>query len=86
MAGRPDCEGMRSDQYSLDNVAASGERGPRIWGDYSMKALRTLVVEEDAMIGGLLAETLENFGYTVCAVESNVANAAAAASHRRRIR
>ena len=48
-----------------------------------MKALRTLVVEDDAMIGGLLAETLEGLGHTVCAVESNVANAAAAASHWR---
>jgi CheY-like chemotaxis protein len=48
-----------------------------------MKALRTLVVEDDAMIGGLLAETLEDLGHTVCAVESNVANAVAAASHWR---
>ena len=28
-----------------------------------MKALRTLVVEDDAMIGGLLAETLEGLGH-----------------------
>jgi CheY-like chemotaxis protein len=48
-----------------------------------MNALRTLVVEDDAMIGGLLAETLEDLGHTVCAVESNVANAVAAASHWR---
>ena len=48
-----------------------------------MKALRTLVVEDDAMIGGLLAETLEGLGHTVCAVESNLANVAAAASHWR---
>ena len=48
-----------------------------------MKALRTLVVEDDAIIGGLLAETLEGLGHTVCAVESNVANAVAAASHWR---
>jgi len=48
-----------------------------------MKALRTLVVEDDAIIGGLLAETLEDLGHTVCAVESNVANAVAAASHWR---
>jgi CheY-like chemotaxis protein len=48
-----------------------------------MNALRTLVVEDDAIIGGLLAETLEGLGHTVCAVESNVANAAAAASHWR---
>ena len=46
-----------------------------------MKALRTLVVEDDAMIGELLEETLEGLGHTVCAVESNVANAVAAASH-----
>jgi two-component system, response regulator PdtaR len=48
-----------------------------------MKALRTLVVEDDAIIGELLAETLEGLGHTVCAVESNVANAVAAASHWR---
>jgi two-component system, response regulator PdtaR len=48
-----------------------------------MKALRTLVVEDDAMIGGLLAETLEGLGHMVCAVETNVANAVAAASHWR---
>ena len=46
-----------------------------------MKALRTLVVEDDAIIGGLLAETFEGLGHTVCAVETNVAEAAGAASH-----
>ena len=49
----------------------------------SMRALRTLVVEDDAMIGALLGETLESLGHAVCAVESNVANAVAAASHWR---
>jgi DNA-binding response OmpR family regulator len=48
-----------------------------------MKALRTLIVEDDATIGGLLAETLEGFGHRVCAVETNVANAVAAASRCR---
>jgi CheY-like chemotaxis protein len=48
-----------------------------------MKAQRTLVVEDDAMIGGLLAETLEGLGHTVCAVETDVAKAVAAASHWR---
>jgi two-component system, response regulator PdtaR len=48
-----------------------------------MKALRTLVVEDDATIGELLAETLEGLGHTVCAVERNVADAVAAASHWR---
>ena len=49
----------------------------------TMKALRTLVVEDDAMIGGLLAETLDGLGHAVCAVETNVAKAVAAASHWR---
>ena len=45
-----------------------------------MTALSVLVVEDDAMIGMLLAEMLEEMGYTVCAVvateEEAVANAA----------
>jgi CheY-like chemotaxis protein len=45
-----------------------------------MKALRILVVEDDVMIGGLLAETLEDLGYVVCAVETNAVNAVAAAA------
>ena len=48
-----------------------------------MKALRTLVVEDDAIIGELLAETLEGLGHAVCAVETNVAKALGAASHWR---
>ena len=35
-----------------------------------MNALRTLIVEDDAMIAGLLAETLEGLGHRVCAVET----------------
>ena len=45
-----------------------------------MKALRILVVEDDVMIGGLLAETLEDLGHVVCAVETNAANAVTAAA------
>ena len=48
-----------------------------------MKALRTLVVEDDAILGELLAKTLEGLGHGVCAVETNVAKAVAAASHWR---
>ena len=48
-----------------------------------MKALRILVVEDDLMIGELLAETLEDLGYVVCAVETNAANAVAAAARHR---
>jgi CheY-like chemotaxis protein len=45
-----------------------------------MKALRILVFEDDAVIGGLLAETLVDLGHTVCAVETKAANAVAAAA------
>jgi len=48
-----------------------------------MNALRALIVEDDAMIAGLLAETLEGLGHGVCAVETNVARAVAAASRWR---
>jgi len=45
-----------------------------------MRRLRILVVEDDVMIGPLLAETLEDLGHTVCAVELNGVNAVAAAA------
>ena len=48
-----------------------------------MKALRTLIVDDDAMIGELLAETLEGLGHAVCALETNVADAVAAAWRHR---
>jgi two-component system, response regulator PdtaR len=48
-----------------------------------MKALRALIVEDDAILGELLAKTLDGFGHAVCAVETNVARAVAAASHWR---
>jgi CheY-like chemotaxis protein len=44
-----------------------------------MKPLRVLVVEDDLMIGPLLAETLEDLGHIVCAVEVSAAAAVAAA-------
>jgi len=64
------------------NIAKS-PAGPWLRGQESkpMKALRILVVEDDVMIGGLLAETLEDLGYVVCAVETNAAKAVAAAAH-----
>ncbi len=44
---------------------------------------RILVVEDDAIIGQLLAETLVSLGHDVCAVEATEAGAvAAAALHR----
>ncbi|HVJ55846.1 MAG TPA: response regulator [Aliidongia sp.] len=48
-----------------------------------VSAMRVLVIEDDAMIGVLLADMLEQLGFEVCAIESNEADAVAAA-HRYR--
>ncbi len=45
-----------------------------------MTALRIIVVEDDAVIGMLLAETLAGLGHQVCAVEATEAGAVAAAA------
>jgi two-component system, response regulator PdtaR len=44
-----------------------------------MKALSVLVVEDDSIVGKLLAELLEVMGYDVCAIEATEADAVAAA-------
>ena len=44
-----------------------------------MKALRVLVMEDDPLIGMLLAELLEEAGYDVCAIVATEAGAVAAA-------
>jgi CheY-like chemotaxis protein len=44
----------------------------------TMKALRILIVEDDALIGMLLAEMLEEMGHGVCAIEATEADAVAA--------
>ena len=46
---------------------------------WTMKALSVLVVEDDAIVGMLLAELLEVMGYDVCAIEVTEADAVAAA-------
>jgi CheY-like chemotaxis protein len=45
-----------------------------------MMALRVLVVEDNAIIGMLLAEMLAEMGYDVCGVETTEAEAVAAAA------
>lgn len=45
-----------------------------------MKALRVLVVEDEMLIGMLLADVLGAMGYDVCAVEETEAGAVAAAA------
>jgi CheY-like chemotaxis protein len=47
------------------------------------KPLRVLVVEDDAMIGVLLGEMLEDMGYDVCGIEATEADAVAAAARCR---
>jgi DNA-binding response OmpR family regulator len=44
-----------------------------------MKALRILVMEDDIMIGTLLADVLQEMGHDVCAIESTEDDAVAAA-------
>jgi len=45
-----------------------------------MRAVSVLVVDDDAVIGALIAEMLEEMGYAVCAVEATEADAVAAAA------
>jgi DNA-binding response OmpR family regulator len=45
-----------------------------------MKALRVLVVEDEILIGMLLAETLGAMGYEVCAIEATETGAVTAAA------
>ena len=48
-----------------------------------MTAVRILIVEDDAAIGPLLAETLIGLGYEVCGVEATQAGAVSAAARHR---
>jgi DNA-binding response OmpR family regulator len=48
-----------------------------------MKALRVLLVEDDAMLGTLLAEMLEELGHDVCAIAASEAAAVTAAARHR---
>ncbi|MGO9741084.1 MAG: response regulator [Roseiarcus sp.] len=65
---------------AADFARAQAGTSPHRQEGVSMKALRILIVEDDVMIGGLLAETLEDLGHVVCAVETNAVNAVAAAA------
>ena len=48
-----------------------------------MRPLNILVVEDDAMVGELLAETLVTMGHAVCALETTEPGAVAAARRHR---
>lgn len=49
-------------------------------GPVTMTTLRVLVVEDDAVIGVLLAEMLQEMGHDVCAIEATEAEAVIAAA------
>jgi CheY-like chemotaxis protein len=68
---------------TADVAGASTDPWPLVQKGQPMKALRILVVEDDVTIGELLAETLEDLGHVVCAVETNAANAVVAAARHR---
>jgi CheY-like chemotaxis protein len=86
--------GLRSDAGLLTPDAKhSPKKGVRIAADQigwrawdqgqvqgaAMKPLRVLIVEDDLTIGPLLAETLEQFGHVVCALEVDAVAAVSAA-------
>jgi two-component system, response regulator PdtaR len=48
-----------------------------------MKGRRVLVAEDDALIGMLLGETLEDMGHDVCAIVATEADVVAAAARHR---
>jgi CheY-like chemotaxis protein len=52
---------------------------PNVW-KAPMTALRVIVVEDDVMIGNLLAEMLEEMGHSVCTVAVNESEAVKAAA------
>ena len=48
-----------------------------------MSGLRVLVMEDDALIGALLAEMLAEMGHDVCAIEATEADAVSAAARHK---
>jgi DNA-binding response OmpR family regulator len=48
-----------------------------------MKALRVLIMEDDPLIGMLLAEWLEEMGFGVCAIAATAVDAVTAAAQNR---
>jgi CheY-like chemotaxis protein len=72
MRGRNDLA-PASRQAGRVNEGGAGGEGEE------MKPLRILVVEDDAMVGMVLAELLETLGHSVCAIATTEADAVAAA-------
>lgn len=75
---------------SADDPSHLANKGPNLSGmphpgdDASPgKPLSVLIVEDDSVISGLLAEMLEAMGHQVCSIEATEADAVAGAEHFR---
>ncbi|MFN4090220.1 MAG: response regulator [Alphaproteobacteria bacterium] len=65
-------------QVNPPRPAAAGQRAK-----YQMKALRTLIVEDEMIIAMLLEDALAGMGHAVCAVEATESGAVEAAARCR---
>jgi two-component system, response regulator PdtaR len=68
----------KSGRLAADQIGRPAWNPGRVQ-EAAMKSLRVLIIEDDLTIGPLLAETLEQFGHVVCALEVDAAAAATAA-------
>ena len=71
---------LSADNRSVNSVAVAARPTSPGLPTKLTKALRVLVVEDDAMIGVLLGEMLEDMGYDVCGIETTEADAVIAAA------
>jgi CheY-like chemotaxis protein len=58
----------------------TGQAAPGCVSPDTPTSLRILLVDDDAMIGLLLSEMLEDMGHTICGIEANETAAVAAAA------
>ena len=65
-------------RHAADQISWRAWDGGRV-REAAMKSLRVLIIEDDLTIGPLLAETLEQLGHVVCALEVDPAAAVSAA-------
>lgn len=80
------CACARKARAAASDQATATNRDESRWllrQSESTTALRVLVVEDDALLGLVLAETLEDMGYDVCAIEATEAGAVASAARYR---
>jgi two-component system, response regulator PdtaR len=71
---------LAADSRSARPIAVATRPASSSLPTKSTKALRVLVVEDDAVIGVLLGEMLEEMGYEVCGIEATEADAVTAAA------